>query len=219
MVRKTPASFGARVYALLLYLYPRPFRREFGDSMLQLFNDQDRATRGAGGYAMMWWKTLRDLVVSVPAAHSYDAARKAPRGGAFVWTVVVILGLVFLLNAVVLPSWIGRVPSDEAAQVVEPSLGRATGEYLAAAQAAAAVVSTLLALGALLFALRRRSVATGLAVFLAGAGLTFMALAMNPWLWLPLDEYPVAVAWSLGVWPLVALGWLALTIRGAIHRS
>jgi hypothetical protein len=115
MASDRPVSFGARLYALLLYLYPPSFRREYGESMLQLFNDQRRSVRGAGGYAMLWWKTLRDLVLSLPAAHSNDASRRPSRGAAFVWTVLVILGLVFLVNGLILPSMISRMPSGDAA--------------------------------------------------------------------------------------------------------
>jgi hypothetical protein len=218
MAPESPRSAGARVYALLLHLYPTSFRREYGDSMLQLFEDQRRAVRGSGGYAMLWWKTLRDLVWSVPAAHSHDGVRRPSMGPAFVWSVVVLLGLVFLVNAVVLPAWIMRMPSDEAAAVVEAPVVGPTGEYRVVGQVAAGLISTLLALGACLLARRQRGVLTGAAVFVAGAMLAFMALAMNPWLWLPLDRYPVAIAWALAVWPLLALAWIVLTVRSRRRR-
>ncbi len=86
------------------------------------------------------------------------------------------------------------------------------GEYVAVARGAAALISTLLALGAFVFALRRRSMANGAAVFIAGGALTFIALAMNPWLWVPLDEYPVAITWALGIWALAAIAWAVLTV-------
>jgi hypothetical protein len=203
---------GSRLYALLLYLYPSSFRREYGESMLQLFNDQRRAVDGAGGYAMLWLKTLRDLLLSVPAAHS-DGSRPSSAGGRVVWAVVVIIGLVFLLNALILPQMISRMPSGGVAPaaVVDAPGVAPSGEYRAIAQVTAATVSTVLAFGALLFALRR-SVATGAAVFIAGGTLTFMALATLPWLWLPLDRYPVAITWALGIWPLAAIAWVALLI-------
>jgi hypothetical protein len=50
------------------------------------------------------------------------------------------------------------------------------------------------------------------AAFVAGAALTFMALAMNPWLWLPLDRYPAAIVWALGIWPLAAVAYVAAGI-------
>jgi hypothetical protein len=206
MSSRTTRSIGARCYALLLYLYPPSFRREYSESMLQLFNDQCRAVNGAGGHAMLWLKTLRDLLLSVPAAHS-SQPRRTSTGARFVWTLLVILGLAFLLNAMVLPAMIARVPSDGVAAVVETPGVAPTGEYRAVAQVVVAVVSTLLVIGAFLFAVRQRSMATGAAAFVAGAALTFVALAMNPWLWLPRDQYPVAIAWALGIWPLAAVAW------------
>jgi hypothetical protein len=209
MSAKAPRSLGARLYALLLYLYPKSFRREYGESMLQLFNDRLRAVDGAGGYAMLWLKMLRDLMQSVPAAH---ANGPRPASGRLLWTVVVIIGLVFLVNAVVLPSMISRVPVEGAAAAVAATQPAQAGEYVAVARGAAAMLSTLLAFGAFLFALRRRSMANGAAVFIAGGALTFVALATNPWLWMPLDRYPVAITRALGIWPLAAIAWAVLTV-------
>lgn len=210
---ETPSSFGARFYALLLYLYPASFRREYGDSMLQLFNDQRRSARGAGAHAMLWCKTFRDLVLSVPAAHSNDASPKRSTGAAFVWTVVVILGVLFLINGLILPSMISRTPSGDAVAAVVEAPGVApSGEYRSIAQVTAGVVSTLLALGAFLLAARQRSPLTGAATFVAGAALTFMTLATLPWLWQPLDRYPPAIAWALAIWPLAAIAWVALRV-------
>lgn len=220
MRTEPPGSFSARLYGLLLYLYPPSFRREYGEAMLQLFNDQHRAARGAGGYATLWLKTLRDVVRSVPAAHSSrrDGAARYSKGAVFVWTIVAILGFAFLLNALVLPAWISRTPSaDEAAVVASSALGP-TGEYRTLARVAVAFVSTLLAAAAFLFALRQRRVLNGAAAFVAGAGLTFFALAVNPWIWLPLDEYPVAIGWALGIWPFAALGWIALTLAARARQ-
>jgi hypothetical protein len=213
MSSRTARSIGSRCYALLLYLYPTSFRREYGESMLQLFNDQCRAVNGAGGHAMLWLKTLRDLLLSVPAAHSNEP-RPASTGARFVWTLLVVLALVFLLNSLILPAMISRMPSDGVAAVVEdPGVGP-TGEYRAIAQVAVGLVSSLLVVGVFLFAVRQRSVATGAAAFVAGAALTFVALAASPWLWLPLDRYPVAIAWALGSWPLAAVVWAVLRVAG-----
>ena len=213
MSSRTTRSIGARCYVLLLYLYPTSFRREYGESMLQLFNDQCRAVNGAGGHAMLWLKTLRDLLLSVPAAHSNEP-RPASTGARFVWTFLVILGLVFLLNGLILPQMISRMPSDGAAAVVEVAGAGPSGEYRAVAQVVVGVVSTLLVLGAFLFAVRQRSIATGAAAFVAGGALTFVVLAMSPWLWLPLDRYPVAIAWALCIWPLAAVVWAVLRVAG-----
>lgn len=215
MASNTSDSLGSRLYALLLYLYPSSFRRAYGEAMVQVFNDQRRLVSGPGGYAMLWLKTLRDLVLSVPAVHSSnDRSGRPSKGGAFVWTLLMILGVVFLLNAMILPSMIGRTLSGDAVAVVDvetPGFAL-TGQYRAIAQVAAGGVATVLALGAFLFAARQRSLLTGAATFVAGATLTFMALAMSPWLWSPLDRYPAALTWALGVWPLAAAVWAALLI-------
>jgi hypothetical protein len=211
MSSKPPRSIGARFYGLLLYLYPTSFRREYGEAMRQLFDDQRRAANGAGGHAMLWLKTLRDLLLSVPAAHS-DHRRTASTGVRFVWTLLVILGLVFLLNAVVLPSMISKSPSDGVAAAVERRVAGPAGEFREVAQVGAGVVSTMLVIGAFLFAIRQRRAVNGAAAFVAGAALIFVSLAMSPWLWLPLDRYPVAIAWALGIWPVAAVVWAVLRV-------
>jgi hypothetical protein len=202
-------SLGVRLYALLLYLYPKPFRREYGEAMLQLFNDQRRSASGPGGHAMLWLKTLRDLLVSVPAAHSNEP-RPASQSPAVLLTVLVIIGLVFVVNGVVLPSMISRMPVGDVAELV-PAAAAPSAIHTAAW--VAAIVSTLLALGALVLALRRRNRWNGAAVFVVGTTLTFATLAMNPWLWQPLDRYPAAIVWALAVWPLALTAWLALIAR------
>ncbi len=64
----TPASGAVsaseRLYRLLLVAYPRRFRREYGESMAQVFRDLCRAAeRGQGlrGVLWLWLATLRDL--------------------------------------------------------------------------------------------------------------------------------------------------------------
>ena len=55
------------LYRLLLVLYPRPFRHEYGPSMAQLFRDTCRdaeRSRGAVGIFALWQPTLIDLCVS-----------------------------------------------------------------------------------------------------------------------------------------------------------
>jgi hypothetical protein len=64
----------------------------------------------------------------------------------------------------------------------------------------------------LVFALRQRRLLSGAPAFIIGFALTFGALAMNPWIWLPLDQYPVAIAWALGIWPLTAAAWFVLAV-------
>lgn len=222
-----PMSLGSRLYALLLYLYPRSFRREYGESMLQLFNDQRRAVSGAGGNAMLWLKTLRDLVQSVPAAysneHQTDGQRRSRAVGAmFVWGLIVVLAGVFLASAVVIPSYVGYMPQvpDEAAAIAtseQVTIGEPS-PYRALVVGGIVAVATLLAAAAFLFSLAQRSLWNGAAVFLAGGLLSIFLLGSNPWIWIRQGEPSIAGLWILGVWPLAAIAWAALMLAKRQRR-
>ncbi len=57
------------LYKLMLYLYPRTFRREYGDLMAQVFADLCRdmgKQHGLFGMMRLWGRTLLDLFVTVP---------------------------------------------------------------------------------------------------------------------------------------------------------
>lgn len=61
-----------RLYRLLLKLYPKAHRREYGSPMEQLFRDRcrdalDRA--GLRGMAGLWRRVIADLIVTVPSEH------------------------------------------------------------------------------------------------------------------------------------------------------
>ena len=60
-----PPSLHERSYRALTLLYPRPFRREYGDDLVQLFRD-DLSERGA---LRGWGRALSDLALSVPVQH------------------------------------------------------------------------------------------------------------------------------------------------------
>ena len=69
-----------RVYAALMHLYPRDFREQYGDEMLDLFRDRwnDEHSRSRmRGTLRMWSRTLVD--VSTTALHEHIAARRARR--------------------------------------------------------------------------------------------------------------------------------------------
>ena len=51
-----------RTYRLLLLLYPRQFRAEFGDDLVQMFTDLARRDGRTGA----WLRCLTDAAVSVP---------------------------------------------------------------------------------------------------------------------------------------------------------
>jgi len=52
-----------RIYEALLWLYPQPYRREYGPMMSQLFRDQcrDVCRLGNQGAAGLWLRTLADV--------------------------------------------------------------------------------------------------------------------------------------------------------------
>ncbi|MCC6802579.1 MAG: hypothetical protein IT319_06825 [Anaerolineae bacterium] len=61
-------ALSARIYAGLLKLYPEPFRREYGDHMLQVFRDCCRdASDSQRALAALGFATLTDLIVTAAA--------------------------------------------------------------------------------------------------------------------------------------------------------
>ena len=69
-----------RVYAWLLGLYPKEYRAEYGEAMLQLFTDQCRAAngqRGRRGMFVLWLRTLLDLGKSALVEHFASPASRA----------------------------------------------------------------------------------------------------------------------------------------------
>ncbi len=55
-----------KIFDLLLKLYPRRFRDEYGDGMRQVFRDRRREEMNS---VRLWIEVLADLVVSVPREH------------------------------------------------------------------------------------------------------------------------------------------------------
>lgn len=75
-----------RLYRTLLVLYPRAFRREFGEPMAQLFGDQlrDRGTRA-------WLRAAPDLIRTVPQLRIeavMSSINSAPRVAAVAFIVL-----------------------------------------------------------------------------------------------------------------------------------
>ncbi len=73
-----PVEWSVRLYRLLLAAYPRPFRREYGGPMAQLFRDGALAAyrrRGLLGLAAVWWATAGDWAVSAARQHWEEALR------------------------------------------------------------------------------------------------------------------------------------------------
>ncbi|MBN1313624.1 MAG: hypothetical protein JXB30_19630 [Anaerolineae bacterium] len=61
-----------RVYKMLLWLYPAPFRKEYGSLMVQLFADRlrDASRRGTSDILWLWLHTLIDLIFSAIQEYS-----------------------------------------------------------------------------------------------------------------------------------------------------
>ena len=69
-------TVSGRVYRLLLFTYPAPFRRRYGAEMAQVFRDQCRHVAGRNGLSglfILWLALLPDLVRSAFAEHLWEA--------------------------------------------------------------------------------------------------------------------------------------------------
>ncbi|MBN1120805.1 MAG: hypothetical protein JXJ17_06975 [Anaerolineae bacterium] len=71
MARPTvdPVRRSEAIYRRLLFAYPRSHRREYGESMVQLFRDQCRDAVRQGRLIRLWLQTLIDLLRSAPVEH------------------------------------------------------------------------------------------------------------------------------------------------------
>jgi hypothetical protein len=67
MTPTTLISLLEKIYRLLLFLYPPEYRRQYGDSMMQVFRDvcRDRYyQRGISGIVLWWFATVLDLALT-----------------------------------------------------------------------------------------------------------------------------------------------------------
>lgn len=84
-----------RLYRSLLRAYPRPFREEYSDLMVQLFADQVRdAHSGRGpGLAILWLRSGVDVVANATA---HRLGKERPVTISYYPTMMVMLGLTVL---------------------------------------------------------------------------------------------------------------------------
>ena len=82
---------GERVYRALLFLYPRRFRREYHDPMVQLYRDarRDRASS--------WPRLAGDVVLSAPTQHKEAFRTMSAQGKLFTSAIVVSVAVVAFL--------------------------------------------------------------------------------------------------------------------------
>jgi putative ABC transport system permease protein len=75
-----PRLTGAGAVRLLLRLFPREFREELGNEMIEFYRDRARAehhARGWRGVAALWLHTVADVVAAAAAERAADGVRRA----------------------------------------------------------------------------------------------------------------------------------------------
>jgi len=80
MKGRATTTVSERVYAALMHVYPRTFRAEYGDEMIDYFRDRRRdehARSGGRGVARLWIRTLIDLAST--ATHEHITAARLAR--------------------------------------------------------------------------------------------------------------------------------------------
>ena len=85
-----------RAYSLLLRLYPRSFRREYGEPMAQLFADQVRDGQGW----RVWARTLADLARTVPVQRLEAAMSGFRQRSVALWVVALAAAAFFVVVGV-----------------------------------------------------------------------------------------------------------------------
>ena len=110
----TPISLLCRIYSILLYAYPRDFRRQYGTAMRQLFRDRCRDLARTPGrlphvrFAVSLISDFLTTAVVERASAFWSAGRKAtPRNFAAEWAVTIAIYLfaaTTLVQAYVVPT-------------------------------------------------------------------------------------------------------------------
>lgn len=153
--RRRPEPALVRLYALLMWLYPASFRREYGEEMLRALRERVRDTRGPDAMVWLWGWALGDLVVSALAERmraevpmdakvwSRVAGAAAVLGGMiiFIPAIYVIVGTVPVL---------GYSPSSLAPSPITSLLSSILTSPANLGPVVSPVVASLLSLGALL---------------------------------------------------------------------
>lgn len=216
-------------YWLILQAYPHSFRREYGESMVQVFGDSARDAwkrAGLAGLAILWIRTIRDVAVSVFRAYSIER-----RDGLFrLWagaTMLYVTAVVCIVGYGALefrefyqpPSFsvFGAPDAHENALIAahEQALGGEFGRYRVFARVAGFSLALLLGATSALFGLWQRSLLHSTGALLAGSAFTVVAFELLPTVWFPLDRYAVGALWVMGGGvPLAACTWLLVMVLG-----
>jgi hypothetical protein len=88
-----------RLYQFLLKAYPGGYRRKYEEAMAQCFRDQLRPANSIGKWIRLWFRTIADFALSVPARHvEYGLCRL--RGGIRNWWLLALCGLLCAIISV-----------------------------------------------------------------------------------------------------------------------
>ena len=89
-----------KLYDVLLHLYPKSFRQEYGDEMRRMFRSRVEAATTAGSFVAVWLSALRDILPNAFITHldilSQDlkfTARTLSRTPGFTLTAIVVAAL------------------------------------------------------------------------------------------------------------------------------
>ncbi|HZI29410.1 MAG TPA: ABC transporter permease [Gemmatimonadaceae bacterium] len=79
--RTRPRTRGEWIYRALLQVYPREFRDEFGDAMVEFFRDRNSAARAEGTISLvrLWWRVALDLLRNALPARADALVRSLRR--------------------------------------------------------------------------------------------------------------------------------------------
>ncbi len=89
-----------RLYQFLLKAYPNGYRRKYEEAMAQCFRDQLRAANTIGKWVLLWFRTMADFALSLPARHlEYGLCRL--RGGIKNWWLLALRGVLEAIISVI----------------------------------------------------------------------------------------------------------------------
>jgi len=231
---QTLTSWSVSTYWLILQAYPSSFRREFGESMAQVFGDSVRHAwhrAGIAGLATLWMRTIADVVVSLFSAYGNEKRD---------WMFKLVVGLA-VLYACALATAVGygaarfgefyqppafsifgapNAHEDVLIAAYEQAMTGDFGRYRVFVTAVGFSLAVLLGASSALFGLWQRSLLHGAGAVLAGAAITIVAFELLPTVWFPLDRYPAGALWLIGGGiPLAACTCLLIMLLGRFRTS
>lgn len=205
-------SWSILTYQLILHAYPYSFRREFGESMTQVFGDSVRDAwkrAGLAGLARLWMRTVIDVVRSLFSAYvseKRDSRFKLAVGlsALYVCSLVGVVGYgAIAFGEFYQPPTFSKFGAPNAHEdlliaAYEKAMNGEFGAYRIFTAAAGFSLAVLLGATSALFGLWQKSPLHGAGALLVGTAFTVVAFQLLPTLWFPLDRYPVGALWLMG---------------------